>query len=96
MPARDSCCAARDYYAKALVDSALSVVVERRQFSGRFGRRRVEVTGASPLLWDVMHQCAVLPCCNAGLLALREAALAALLYWSQTLRSDGVMALRCL
>ena len=49
MPARDSCCAARDYYAKALVDSALSVVVERRQFSGRFGRRRVEVTGASPL-----------------------------------------------
>ena len=33
---------------------------------------------ASPLLWDVMHQCARVLCCNAGLLALRRAALAAL------------------
>ena len=57
---------------------ALSVVVERRQFSGRFGRRRVEVTGASPLCvgCHASVRCAVL--LQRWLLALREAALAAL------------------
>ena len=56
-------------------DGALSVVVERRQFSGRFGRRRVEVTGASPLCVGCHASVRSLSRCNAGLLALREAAL---------------------